>query len=179
MKTQMLIGVVVPSVLVGVALAAQDKYTLTVPDGLAFSEFRGYEDWQTISVSYTEAQNVLRVILGNAATIKAYREGVPGDGKPFPEGSKIAMILWKKKQITQPPFSVSTPDTVPDFLDAVELMEKDTKRFPDTNGWGYGEFTYDAAPATFKPLGTGAKCGATCHAPAAKTDYVFTKYSAR
>jgi hypothetical protein len=27
------------------------KYTLKIPNGLAFSEFKGYESWQTISVS--------------------------------------------------------------------------------------------------------------------------------
>ena len=43
--------IVLPSLLAGIALAAQDRYTLQVPGGLALSEFRGYEDWQVISVS--------------------------------------------------------------------------------------------------------------------------------
>ena len=39
----------------GSALSAQqDKYTLKVPGGLAFSEFRGYEDWQLVSISHGE-----------------------------------------------------------------------------------------------------------------------------
>jgi hypothetical protein len=38
----------------GVALSAQDKYTVKVPGGLAFSEFRGYEGWQAISISRNE-----------------------------------------------------------------------------------------------------------------------------
>jgi hypothetical protein len=33
------------AVLSGAAISAQDKYTVQVPGGLAFSEFRGYEDW--------------------------------------------------------------------------------------------------------------------------------------
>ena len=33
----------------GAAIAAQDKYTLKVPGGLAFSEFKGYESWQSVS----------------------------------------------------------------------------------------------------------------------------------
>ena len=45
---------VVLAVLGGRAISAQDKYTVQVPNGLAFSEFRGYEDWQTVSVSQTE-----------------------------------------------------------------------------------------------------------------------------
>jgi len=180
MEKQMLTGVVVLSLLVGLALAAQDKYTVSVPNGLKLSEFRGYEDWQTISVSQTEAVNVLRAILGNPVMIKAEREGIPGNGKPVPDGSAIAKILWKQKKITdRAPFSVKTPDTVPDALQAVEFMIKDSKRFPDTHGWGYAEFVYDATSGTFKPLGADAACGAACHNAAAKTDYVFTEYSLR
>ena len=41
--------VALPSIIAGVALAAQDRYAVQVPGGLAFSEFRGYEDWQVIS----------------------------------------------------------------------------------------------------------------------------------
>ena len=175
------------AVMGGWAIAAQDKYTVRVPGGLAFSEFRGYEDWQAVGPSETEGQNVLRVILANPVMIKAYKEGVPGNGKPFPEGSKIAKIEWKLKKLTSPPFSASTPDTVPGDLSAVEFIEKDSKRFGDTHGWGYGIFDYDAASATFTPgtsagkppQGHDAKCGATCHNLAAAKDYIFTEYSKR
>jgi hypothetical protein len=179
MKKQILIGSAVVSAAVALAFAAQDKYSLTVPDGLAFADFRGYEDWQTIAVSQTDSQDVIRVILGNPVTIKAFRQGIPENGEPLPDGAKIAKILWNRKTITDAPFSASNPDTVSGTLRAVELMEKDTKRFPDQHGWGFGEFTYENASGTFKPLGTGAACGATCHSPAAKTDYVFTKYALR
>ena len=78
------------SVLVALAMAAQDKYTLKVPNGLAFSEFRGYETWQVVSIS--QDGPLMAAILGNPVMIKAYQAGVPGNGKPFPEGSKIAKI---------------------------------------------------------------------------------------
>lgn len=45
------------AVLGGMAFAAQDRYTVQVPDGLAFSEFKGYEDWQTVAVSQTEMRS--------------------------------------------------------------------------------------------------------------------------
>ena len=93
------------SVLVALALAAQDRYTLKVPNGLAFSEFRGYEDWQVVAPSQTDAQNVMRVILANPVMMKAYREGIPANGKPFPDGSKIAKIEWEPRKITDAPFS--------------------------------------------------------------------------
>ena len=67
----------------GMALAAQDKYAVQVPGGL-----RGYEDWQTVSLSQTEG--ALAVILANPVMIDAYRAGVPDNGKPFPDGSKMA-----------------------------------------------------------------------------------------
>jgi hypothetical protein len=37
-----LVGVLL-SLLAALAMAAQDRYTVKVPNGLAFSEFRGYE----------------------------------------------------------------------------------------------------------------------------------------
>jgi hypothetical protein len=39
------------AVLGRMALAAQDRFTLQVPNGLAFSDFRGYETWQDVAVS--------------------------------------------------------------------------------------------------------------------------------
>ena len=67
-KELSLLLLVIPGVLVvlsGAAISAQDKYTLQVPGGLAFSEFRGYEDWQVISVSHSG--DLFAVILGNPA----------------------------------------------------------------------------------------------------------------
>lgn len=171
----------------GWAIAAQDKYTVKVPNGLTFSEFRGYEDWQAVGPSLTDAQNVIRLIVANRVMINAYKAGVPSNGKPFPEGSKIAKIEWRPKKLTDRPFSASTPDTVPGDLAAVEFIEKDSKRFSDTHGWGYGMFEYDAASGAFTPAdlsskppqGHDAKCGAACHTIAASKDYIFTPYAQR
>ena len=174
-------------VLVALAMAAQDKYTVKVPNGLAFSEFRGYEDWQVVGPSETDAANVMRVILANPVMMKAYREGVPANGKPFPDGSKIAKIEWRPSKITDAPFSAAAPDTVPGILAEVEFIEKNAKQFADTNGWGYAAFKYDAASDAFTPVtsadkppqGNDAKCGAACHKLAAAKDYIFTAYPKR
>src|SRR5690349_13604493 len=123
-------AIIVPvlAVLGGVALAAQDKYTVQVPNGLAFSEFRGYEDWQTVAVS--QAGDMIDVILANPVMIDAYRSGVPGNGRPFPDGSKIAKIHWKAEKSADAP----APTTVPGTLHDVDFIAKDSKRFPDTYG---------------------------------------------
>ena len=164
---------VVLALLGGSAISAQDKYTLQVPDGLAFSEFRGYEDWQVIAASQTG--DLIEVILGNPEIIAAYQAGVPGNGKPFPDGSKMAKIHWNAKKSAEAP----APTTVPDTLHDVDFMVRDSKRFADSGAWGWAEFDYDAASDTFKPLGTGAKCGFACHTKVAAKDYVFTAYPKR
>src|SRR4249919_1462769 len=112
----------------GRAFAAQDKYTVQVPNGLAFSDFRGYENWQVVAVSQTE--ELLKVMVANPTMIDAYRAGVPLNGKPFPDGSKIAKIEWKPKKSTEAPFSVRIPDALQDIF----FIEKDTKRLPEVFG---------------------------------------------
>ena len=148
----------------------KDKYTLKVPGGLSFSEFRGYEAWQVVSIS--QDGPLVAAILANPVMIKAYMAGLPGNGKPFPDGSKMAKIHWNVKQSAEAP----TPTTVPDTLHDVDFMVRDSKRFPDTGGWGYAQFNYDSASDTFTPFGTGAKCGFACHTIVAAKDYVFTAY---
>jgi Cytochrome P460 len=165
----------------GRAMSAQDKYTLQVPKGLAFSEFKGYEGWQTISVSHNG--ELLAVILGNPAMIDAFKAGVPGNGKPFPDGAKMAKIHWNPKKNESYPGQPLVPNTLHD----VDFMVKDSKRFSDSGGWGYAEFEYDAASDAFRPgtqadqppQGTDAKCGFACHTIVAAKDYVFTAYGKR
>ena len=168
-----LIIAVLVAVLGSMAVGAQDKYAVKVPNGLAFAEFRGYEDWQDVAVSQTE--NGIKVIVANPAMIEAYRNGVPGTGKPFPDGSKIAKIEWTSKKSSESPYFVM----VPDALKTVSFIEKDTKRFPDTNGWAYAQFLYDNASDAFTPHGDDAKCGYACHATVAAKDYIFTAYPKR
>jgi hypothetical protein len=164
---------VVLAVFGGKAISAQDKYAVQVPNGLAFSEFRGYEDWPTVAVS--QSGDLIEVIVANPLMIEAYRAGVPGNGKTFPDGSKMAKIHWKAKKSAEAP----EPTTVPDTLHDIDFMVRDSKRFPDTGNWGYAQFNYDTASDTFKPDGSGTDCGYACHTIVASKDYVFTAYGKR
>ena len=179
-KSMLTIGIAVVGLAV-LGVSAQDKYTVKVPGGLAFSEFRGYEDWQVIAIS--ENLGLIAVIMGNPVMIDAYKKGVPGNGEPFPDGSKMAKIHWNpKKQETYP-----GQPTVPGTQHDVDCMVKDSKRFADSGGWGYAFFKYDAASDTFMPAtsadrppqGNDAKCGFACHTIAKTRDYVFTDYGKR
>ena len=105
-------AVAVLAVLGAMALYAQsqdkDKYSLKSPSGIAFSDFRGYEDWAEISSAHTD--EVLKVIVGNPTMIKAFKAGIPGNGQPFPDGSMIVKLQWKPKKSTEAPFVVDVPD---------------------------------------------------------------------
>jgi hypothetical protein len=130
------------------SIAAQDKYDLKAPNGISFSEIREYEDLQVFAPSQRKDNNELRIILGNTTMIKAYKEGIPGNGKPFPEGSVVVKIGWSEKKSSDFPAAIE-----PDELKRVEFIMKDSKRFPDTSGWGYARFLYDTKTSTFTPYG--------------------------
>jgi hypothetical protein len=159
------------------ANAAQDRFTLKAPNGVSFSDIKGYENWQDVAVSRTPTG--IKVILGNPIMIKAYREGIPGNGKPFPEGAKIVKIAWAKKVNPVSPYAVEVPDTV----QWIAFIEKDSKRFPDTSGWGYAQFNYDPASKTFSAYGKDSTFGKTvcykCHTIVAARNYIFTNYPFR
>jgi cytochrome P460 len=155
------------------AAEKDDKYALKSPGGIAFADFKGYEDWATISTAKTD---VLKVIAGNPAIIKAFKSGVPGNGQAFPDGSKIAKMQWKTKKSTEATFDVDVPDTFSQLF----VMEKDSKRFPKTGGWGYAVFNYDPKTDTFTADATSpADCGHVCHVAVKAKDYVFHPYQKR
>jgi hypothetical protein len=161
---------------------AQDKYTLKVPGGLAFSEFRGYESWELVSLSQNERGTAVAAILGNPTTIEAFKAGIPDNGKPFPDGAKMAKIHWSPQASKTFPAA-----TVSGAQRDVDFMVKDSARFADSGGWGYAVFVHDAATATFTPGDTtytppqanDAKCGFACHTIVKGRDYVFTTYATR
>jgi hypothetical protein len=160
--------------LVVTAVYAQDKYSLISPSGIAFSDFRGYEDWSVVSSARTD--QVLKVIVANPKMIAAYKAGVPGDGQLFPEGSMIVKLQWKPKKSTEAPFVVDVPDVYKQAF----VMEKNSKRFPKTGGWGYAVFNYDAASDKFTPDPTSlSDCGNTCHTAVKAKDYIFHPYQKR
>jgi hypothetical protein len=174
------IAVMVAILGAGAAISAQDKYTLKVPGGLAFSEFRGFENWQTVAVS--QSGDKIEVILANPVMIDAYRAGITGEGKKFPDGSKLAKIHWIARKSTEP----GSP-LIPDTLHDIDFMARDSARFADSGAWGYAEFEYDARSDTFRPgtladkppQASDAKCGFACHTVVANKDYVFTVYGKR
>jgi Cytochrome P460 len=182
MKKKVLVASVSLFALVlGTAIFAHQERALRVPNGLAFSEFRGFETWPVIAVSQNHGK--FAAILGNPVTIAAYRRGVPANGEFFPNGAKIAKIHWiPKTQRAQPGEPV-----VPGTLHDVDFMVKDDKRFTANGGWGWAAFEYQATSGTFRPAnssdsppqGNDARCGYACHTIVRGHDFVFTEYAPR
>jgi hypothetical protein len=176
--TMVATAVAVLAVLAAVVRYAQsqdnDKYSLKSPGGIAFSDFRGYEDWTVVSSARTDER--LKVIVGNPIMIKAFKAGIPGNGQPFPDGSMVVKLQWTPKKSTEAPFVVDVPDV---FKEAF-VMEKDSKRFPKSGGWGYAVFNYDAASDKFTPdPKSPSDCGYACHTPVKAKDYIFHPYQKR
>jgi Cytochrome P460 len=150
-----------------------DKYTLTSPSGIAFSEFRGYEDWAVVSSARTDKE--LKIIVANPAMIRAYKAGVPGNGQAFPEGAKIAKLQWTFKKSTEAPFVVDVPDAPTQTF----LMKKDSRQFPATGGWGYALFNHEVSTGRMTVDEAKADCGQACHVAVKAKDYIFHPYQAR
>jgi hypothetical protein len=162
------------ALLIATSVYAQDKYLLKSPSGIAFSDFRGYEDWAVVSSARTD--QILKVIVANPTMIKAYKAGVPGNGQSFPDGSMIVKLQWTQKKSTEAPFVVD----VPDVFSQAFVMEKDSKKFPTTGGWGYAVFNYEAATDKFSADPKSfSDCGQACHVAVKAKDYIFHPYQKR
>jgi hypothetical protein len=145
---------------------------------------QGYRDWSLISVKRLTGKQLtgsgaelrqLRAELGNDIAIKAYRDGT----LPFPDGAMIAALHWNEDSS-----DTDHKALAPGFPDAdlhstfagsavnVQFMIKDSKKYADTGGWGFADFTNG------KP-GSEAmhQMCFPCHAPAKDRDFVFTRYA--
>jgi len=133
----------------------------------------GYRDWRFISAAHEAGTlNDIRVVIGNDKAIKAYRAG-----EPFPEGTIIGRVAWKmvpseENNKTFGQAQSFVPGDAPDWY--LQFLEKNTKKYAATGGWGYSNFGKDLKPTTDKK--TMYSCYA-CHQAVAARDYVFTKYA--
>jgi hypothetical protein len=103
---------------------ASPIFGVTIPDG--------YRQWELIAPSNeAEPFNEVRAILGNALSMKAYRQGA----LPFPDGAILIKLAWKRVPSTE--FQGASVDGA---ATTVQIMVKDSKRYTATGGWGFGRF---------------------------------------
>jgi hypothetical protein len=192
MNRQLIASIVVVSASIsvaGITLAENDRFALNAPNGIAFSEMRGYESWDVIGSSVTDDgggcgsspnPGCIKSIVGNPVMINALKAGIPSNGQLVPDGAMMAKIEWFKARDP----SLAYGATVPGKFMEVAFMMKDSKRFPQTDGWGYATLKYDADTDTFKAFAGEAPdyhktaCHG-CHTAVKSRDFVFTKYQKR
>jgi hypothetical protein len=77
---------------VGMTLAAQGRFTVTSPHGIAFSEFKGSDAWRVIALSETDEGclegRCVKAILGNAVA-----SGAPGVRPSVADSSRWAATV--------------------------------------------------------------------------------------
>lgn len=125
----------------------------------------GYRAWEMVGPSHeTDPLNELRGILGNPLAVAAYKAGT----LPFPDGSVLVKLAWKHTRSTEFP-----PAFVPGGATTVQVMVKDSVRYAETGGWGFGRFV-DGKPVDEAQHQT---CYG-CHLANVKGhDLVFTRYA--
>lgn len=131
---------------------------------------RGYRDWRFISVAHEEGSlNDIRAILGNDAALKAYR-----DAKlPFPDGTIIARLAWNYAASDENNMVFGRKQSfMAGTQTNVQFIVKDSKKYADTGGWGFAQFT-EGKPAN---EAVAAACF-SCHQKASNRDFVFTRYA--
>ena len=196
MKLQHIAALVVPAAavaVIGVMLAGQSRdgrFALTSPNGVAFSDFKGYEAWQVIGPSEPDdaggcgsspAPGCIKALLGNPAMIQAYADGFPAGGRPAPDGAAMVKVEWNKRHAAGAPGS-AYPVTLPGPLVQVSFMVKDRKRFPATDGWGYATFKRDTVSGAWRTFGDGPEFANGCHAShtlVKASDFDFSRYAQR
>jgi hypothetical protein len=164
MKRFFLTSGVVMLVLFNVSFTQKVPQVPPAPNNIALPE--GYKDWRIIAPSHRSDNNTLRIILGNDRAVKAARRG---EINPWPDGAVLAKLVWKDRAHEKWP-SAAIPG---EFVHA-EFMIKDTKKYPDTGGWGFARWK----GVQQKPYGGDSsfvnECFG-CHQPVKDRDYVFTQ----
>ncbi|MBI4824963.1 MAG: cytochrome P460 family protein [Nitrospirae bacterium] len=137
--------------------------TAPAPNGINIPD--GYRNWKVIAPSYRSDNNTIRVILGNDIAIKAAEKH---ETNPWPDGSVIAKIVWKAEKHEQWQ-SASVPG---EFVHS-EFMVKDSRKYPDTGGWGFARWTGMEQRPYGKDISFVQEC-LGCHTPVKDNDYMFT-----
>ncbi|MGM4998895.1 MULTISPECIES: cytochrome P460 family protein [unclassified Tardiphaga] len=156
-------GVVSSGVVAALAANTANPENLSPIYGIALPD--DYRKWELIAPAQeAEPLNELRAVVGNDIAVKAYR-----DSKlPFPDGTVLVKLAWKHTQ--SPEFESAS---IPGAATTVQVMAKDSKKYPASGGWGFGRFI-DGKPVDQAQHET---CFACHEARVKERDYVFTKWA--
>jgi len=151
---------VLAAVISALTIATADAETPAAAEKPVYGK---YKDWQLLGVSHRLDKKFVRAIVGNDVAIDAARSGKT---MPWPDGAIIAKLSWKEQTHPNWPQAI-----VPGEFVGAEAMVKDSKKFPETGGWGFGRWEGNTLVMNDKEKS--ATCFA-CHTPMKDHDYVYT-----
>ena len=131
------------------------------PNGVKYTD--DYKNWKVISMS-TLFDNSIRVIYGNDIAVKAIETE---DFHPWPNGSIVVKSVWKQEKLADGEVRPG------EFVNA-QFMVKDSKKYTDTEGWGFAKFSGKDLHPTGKTASFAKESCIACHRQLAeKTGYLF------
>ncbi|WP_025659690.1 cytochrome P460 family protein [Rhizobium sp. IBUN] len=168
-KTKLLASAIA---LLGISAAAASGLTGDASPIFGVKIPEGYREWRLITVAHEAGKNNdIRAVLGNDIAIKAFRDGT----RPFPDGTIIARLAYVYESSPQNDKVFPAPQSfVAGNPTNLQFSVKDSGKYADTGGWGYGQFENGMANPS-EPL---IKSCFACHVKLdASKDFVFSHYS--
>ncbi|WP_027381745.1 heme-binding domain-containing protein [Chryseobacterium daeguense] len=122
-----------------------------------------FKNWKVISMS-TLFDNSIRVIYGNDIAVKAVETE---NFHPWPDGSIVVKSVWKQEKLANGEIRPG------EFVNA-QFMVKDSKKYTDTEGWGFAKFSGKDLHPTGKTASFAKESCIACHRQLAEnTGYLF------
>jgi hypothetical protein len=128
----------------------------------------GYRHWFHVNTMVVDKASPLFAVLGGMHNVHVNSTGEAAlrKGDPYPNGTRFVIDLHD--------FSVVDGAYVEGAVKGLALMEKDSKKYASTGGWG---FQFWAGGDPKKPIVTdAAKQCFECHQPKKSQDYVYSTY---
>lgn len=134
--------------------------------GLRLQQYGDFtKEWKLVTVRFRKDTSEMRFTYANPKAWKALAKGE----YPLPEGSVLAKVGFKSG--IDPAFDSSV---VPSGARRFQFMVKDSKKFKDTDGWGYALFQSDGNVFPGEEKAQTLACHA-CHKLVPERDYVFSE----
>ncbi|MGK6340670.1 heme-binding domain-containing protein [Chryseobacterium sp. DT-3] len=122
-----------------------------------------FKNWKVISMS-TLFDKSIRVIYGNDIAVKAIETD---NFHPWPDGSIVVKSVWKQENFADGEVRAG------EFINA-QFMVKDSKKYTDTEGWGFAKFSGNDLHPTGKTASFAKESCIACHRQLGeKTGYLF------
>ncbi|MES2418759.1 MAG: cytochrome P460 family protein [Bacteroidota bacterium] len=137
------------------------KWVNPAPNGIAY--ISDYRNWKAISTTDRFDNGTMRIIFANEVAVAAIKAQQINS---WPDGSILAKAAWKQEVAADG--SVSTGQFV-----QVEFMIKDSKKYAETEGWGWARWKGDDLRPYGKTVNFTTEC-ISCHKPVRDNDNVFT-----